>query len=166
MKIRAVIISKVKTELNSFKDLKLTIANQSIAGFIALSKKVANIKDVYDERELRALSPQLHFQKEVDKRTGYRTKQMLVAPILSSNDDDELLGVVQLLNSKTNEPFSQAAVDGVNELCQTLAIAFSQRQKSQQTVKSKYDHLVTDAVVSSAELDLATRSARRKGYRA
>ncbi len=159
---KSCIISKVKTGLNSFKDLKLPIANQSIAGFIALSKKVANIKDVYDERELRELSPQLHFQKEVDKRTGYRTKQMLVAPILDASDD-ELLGVVQLLNSKTNEPFSQTAVDGVNELCQTLAIAFKQRQNIQRTVKSKYDHLVKDAVMSSAELDLATRSARRKG---
>jgi len=159
---KSCIISKVKTGLNSFKDLKLPIANQSIAGFIALSKKVANIKDVYDERELRDLSPQLHFQKEVDKRTGYRTKQMLVAPILNANDD-ELLGVVQLLNSKANIPFSQTAVDGVSELCQTLAIAFKQRQKVQQSVKSKYDHLVTDAVMSSAELDLATRSARRKG---
>ena len=159
---KSCIISKVKTGLNSFKDLKLPIANQSIAGFIALSKKVANIKDVYDERELRELSPQLHFQKEVDKRTGYRTKQMLVAPILNANDE-ELLGVVQLLNSKANIPFTQTAVDGVNELCQTLAIAFKQRQKIQQSVKSKYDHLVTDAVMSSAELDLATRSARRKG---
>ncbi len=159
---KSCIISKVKTGLNSFKDLKLPIANQSIAGFIALSKKVANIKDVYDERELKDLSPQLHFQKEVDKRTGYRTKQMLVAPILNANDD-ELLGVVQLLNSRANIPFSQTAVDGVNELCQTLAIAFKQRQKVQQSVKSKYDYLVTEAVMSSAELDLATRSARRKG---
>jgi len=159
---KSCIVSKVKTGLNSFKDLKLPIANQSIAGFIALSKKVANIKDVYDERELKELSPQLHFQKEVDKRTGYRTKQMLVAPILNVNDD-ELLGVVQLLNSKANVPFTQISVDGVNELCLTLAIAFKQRQKVQQSVKSKYDHLVTDAVVSSAELDLATRSARRKG---
>ena len=159
---KSCIISKVKTGLNSFKDLKLPIANQSIAGFIALSKKVANIKDVYDERELRELSPQLHFQKEVDKRTGYRTKQMLVAPILNVNDD-ELLGVVQLLNSKANVPFTQISVDGVNELCLTLAIAFKQRQKVQQSVKSKYDHLVTDAVMSSSELDLATRSARRKG---
>ncbi|MCH6584777.1 MAG: Flp pilus assembly complex ATPase component TadA, partial [Proteobacteria bacterium] len=159
---KSCIVSKVKTGLNSFKDLKLPIANQSIAGFIALSKKVANIRDVYDEKELKELSPQLHFQKEVDKRTGYRTKQMLVAPILNDNDD-ELLGVVQLLNSKTNEPFSRIAVDGVNELCQTLAIAFRQRQKVQKSVKSKYSYLVTDAVMSSAELDLATRSARRKG---
>ena len=159
---KSYIISKVKTGLNSFKDLKLPIANQSIAGFIALSKKVANIKDVYDEKELKELSPQLHFQKEVDKRTGYRTKQMLVAPILNDNDGG-LLGVVQLLNSKANKPFSQIAVDGVNELCQTLAIAFKQRQKAQKSVKSKYSYLVTDAVMSLAELDLATRSARRKG---
>lgn len=159
---KSCIISKVKTGLNSFKDLKLPIADQSIAGFIALSKKVANIKDVYDERELKELCPQLHFQKEVDKRTGYRTKQMLAAPILDANND-ELLGVVQLLNSKTNMPFTHTDVDGVNELCQTLAIALKQRQKIQQSVKSKYDHLISDAVMSASELDLATRSARRKG---
>jgi len=43
------IVSKVKTGLNSFKDLKLPIAEHSIAGYVALAKKTANIKDVYDE---------------------------------------------------------------------------------------------------------------------
>ena len=76
------IVSKVKTGLNSFKDLKLPIAEHSIAGYVALAKRTANIKDVYDENELRALNPNLRFLQEVDKRTGYRTKQMLVAPIL------------------------------------------------------------------------------------
>ena len=47
------IVSKVKTGLNSFKDLKLPIAEHSIAGYVALAKKTANIKDVYDENELR-----------------------------------------------------------------------------------------------------------------
>jgi light-regulated signal transduction histidine kinase (bacteriophytochrome) len=42
------IISKVKTGLNSFKDLKLPIAEQSIAGFVAVHKKMINIRDVYD----------------------------------------------------------------------------------------------------------------------
>src|SRR6266498_5855260 len=60
------IISKVKTGLNSFKDLKLPIAEHSIAGYVALSKKTANIKDVYDETELRALNPNLRFLQEVD----------------------------------------------------------------------------------------------------
>ena len=35
---KASIISKVKTGLNSFKDLKLPIAEQSIAGYVALSR--------------------------------------------------------------------------------------------------------------------------------
>ena len=33
------IVSKVKTGLNSFKDLKLPIAEHSIAGYVALSRK-------------------------------------------------------------------------------------------------------------------------------
>ena len=46
------IVSKFKTGLNSFKDLKLPIAEHSIAGYVALAKKPINIKDCYDEAEL------------------------------------------------------------------------------------------------------------------
>jgi hypothetical protein len=78
------IVSKVKTGLNSFKDLKLPIAEHSIAGYAAFAKKTLNIKDVYDDAELRSLNPNLRFLQEVDKRTGYRTKQMLVSPIIEA----------------------------------------------------------------------------------
>src|SRR3972149_4480273 len=69
------IVSKVKTGLNSFQDLKLPIAEHSIAGYVALAKKTVNIKDVYDEAELRGLSPRRRFLQEGENRTGYRTKQ-------------------------------------------------------------------------------------------
>src|SRR5712672_3642882 len=85
------IVSKVKTGLNSFKDLKLPIAEHSIAGYVALSRKLTNIKDVYDEAELKAINPNLRFLQEVDKRTGYRTKQQLVAPIVDQSAN-ELIG--------------------------------------------------------------------------
>src|SRR5688500_14097335 len=55
------IVSKVKTGLNSFKDLKLPIAEHSIAGYVALSKKMLSIKDVYDEAELKSFNPSLRF---------------------------------------------------------------------------------------------------------
>ncbi|HYF18401.1 MAG TPA: secretion system protein E, partial [Ramlibacter sp.] len=45
---RSAIISKVKTGLNTAKDLKLPISPQSIAGFVAHSKQMVNIADVYD----------------------------------------------------------------------------------------------------------------------
>lgn len=159
---KASIISKVKTGLNSFKDLKLPIAEQSIAGYVALSRKLANIKDVYDEAELKSFNPNLRFLQEVDKRTGYRTKQMLVAPIIDAQAS-ELIGVVQIINNKSGQPFGQLEEEGVSALTQTLAIAFRQRQKSAAPVKTKYDYLVADAVLSAQEFDLATRSARRKG---
>jgi type II secretory ATPase GspE/PulE/Tfp pilus assembly ATPase PilB-like protein len=154
------IVSKVKTGLNSFKDLKLPIAEHSIAGYVALSKKTVNLKDVYDEGELRALNANLRFLQEVDKRTGYRTKQMLVAPIVEQSTS-ELIGVIQIINNKTGVPFGGLAEEGVHELAQTLAIAFKQRQKPQ-LVKTKYDYLIADAVLSAGEFELASRQARKK----
>ena len=157
---RQSIVSKVKTGLNSFKDLKLPIAEHSIAGYVALSKRIANLKDVYDENELRALNQNLRFLQEVDKRTGYRTKQMLVAPILEAGSN-ELIGVIQIINNKAGVPFGALAEEGVGELAQTLAIAFKQRQKPH-TAKSKYDYLIADAVISLGEFELAARKARKK----
>jgi type II secretory ATPase GspE/PulE/Tfp pilus assembly ATPase PilB-like protein len=154
------IVSKVKTGLNSFKDLKLPIAEHSIAGYVALSKKAINIKDVYDDNELRAINQNLRFLQEVDKRTGYRTKQMLVAPIVEGGTS-ELIGVIQIINNKAGVPFGALTEEGVAELSQTLAIAFRQRQKPQ-LVKTKYDYLIADAVLSAGEFELASRQARKK----
>jgi type II secretory ATPase GspE/PulE/Tfp pilus assembly ATPase PilB-like protein len=154
------IISKVKTGLNSFKDIKLPISEQSIAGFVAVNKRVINIRDVYDDAELKSYSPHLNFLKAVDAKTGYRTKQMLVAPIVDPKTKD-LIGVVQIINSKTGQPFPPNMEEGVVQLCETLAIAFRQRQ-GPMAVRTKYDALVTNAVISAEELELAQRSARRK----
>ena len=92
---RTSIVSKVKTGLNSINQLKLPISDKSVAGYVALNRKLINICDVYDDAELRSYSPELHFLREVDHRTGYRTKQMLIAPIIDELSN-ELLGVVQL----------------------------------------------------------------------
>jgi len=154
------IVSKVKTGLNSFKDLKLPIAEHSIAGYVALAKKTVNIRDVYDDAELKSLNPNLRFLQEVDKRTGYRTKQMLVAPIVDGQHQ-ELIGVIQIINNKSGAPFGPLTEEGVAELSQTLAIAFRQRQKPQM-VKSKYDYLISEAVLSAGEFELASRQARKK----
>src|SRR5674476_518141 len=75
------IVSKVKTGLNSSRDLILPITPQSIAGYVAYSKQLLNLPDVYDEEALKQIHPALTFLKEVDKRSGYRTRQMLVGPI-------------------------------------------------------------------------------------
>ena len=157
------LVSKVKTGLNSFKDLKLPIAEHSLAGYAAMHKKLLNVKDVYDEKELAQYSTQLRFLQEVDKRTGYRTKQMLAAPILDAASGD-LVGVIQVINNKAGVPFAALIEEGVQELAQTMAVALRQHQRQQSsTTKNKYDYLVADAVLSAAEFELAARTARRKG---
>lgn len=159
---RQSIVSKVKTGLTSFKDLKLPINDQSIAGHVALHKQLINITDVYDEAELQRHSPNLHFLKEVDKRTGFRTRQMLVSPIVELPSND-LLGVIQAINTKNSPRFDDLSEEGITGIAETLAIALRQRQKPQAIVRGKYDDLVTNAILSAEELDLASRSARRKG---
>ncbi len=128
---------------------------------MALSRKLTNIKDVYDEAELKAINPNLRFLQEVDKRTGYRTKQQLVTPIVEQGGA-ELIGVIQIINNKAGRRRSgRSPKRGVSELAQTLAIAFRQRQKPQ-LVKTKYDYLISDAVLSAGEFELASRQARKK----
>lgn len=155
------IISKVKTGLNSFKDIRLPISEQSIAGYVAYTKSLVNLSDVYDDVELKQYSEKMHFLQEVDKRTGYRSKQMLVTPVV--DEAAQLLGVLQLINHKTDTPFAEFEIEGAGELAKTLAIAFTQRQKTPFVARSKYDYLIADAVLASAEMDLAQRAARQKG---
>ncbi len=156
------IVSKVKTGLNSFKDIKLPISESSLAGFCALHKRHMNIKDVYDDAELKQFSPNLAFLKAVDQRTGYRSKQMLIAPILGGESGTELMGVLQLINNLSGQPFSSLHDEGVMELAKTLAIAFRVRQQMPGQIASKFEYLVIDSIIQAGELDLATKAARRK----
>jgi type II secretory ATPase GspE/PulE/Tfp pilus assembly ATPase PilB-like protein len=156
------IVSKVKTGLNSFKDIKLPISESSLAGYAALNKRHMNIKDVYDDSELKQYSPNLTFLKAVDQRTGYRSKQMLIAPILGGDSGTDLMGVIQLINNLAGQPFSSLHDEGVVELSKTLAIAFRVRQQMPGSVQSKFEYLVIDNVIAAGELDLATKAARRK----
>lgn len=155
------IFSKVKTGINSKKDLVLPVNTQSIAGYVATCKRSVRIRDAYDEAELKAYAPDLRYLRAVDQITGYRVKQMLASPIVSASTG-ELLGVIQLLNNRVGDSFTVIAEAGLKELCETLAIAFVQRTKAPLAAHSKYESLVVDSVISAPELELAARWARRK----
>jgi type II secretory ATPase GspE/PulE/Tfp pilus assembly ATPase PilB-like protein len=160
---RASIVSKVKTGLNTSKDLKLPISPQSLAGYAASAKQMINIADVYDDEALKRIHPNLSFLKEVDKRSGYRTKQMMVVPIL---DSDTLHGVLQVINNKSDQPFGELEVEGATQLCKTLATAIRQRMQKaedgQRKRATKYDGLVAAGVLTSDELQTCIKTAREE----
>ena len=158
---RSAIISKVKTGLNASRDLKLPISAQSIAGYVAFSKQVVNLADVYDDEALKRVHPTLSFLKEVDKRSGYRTKQMLVVPIM---DGDTVHGVLQVINNKSDQPFGELEMEGAAQLCKTLATAIRQRmqkaEEGQRRKATKYDGLLSAGVLTAEELQAAVQKAR------
>jgi hypothetical protein len=154
---KASMVSKVKTGLASFKQLKLPISAQSIAGYAALSRRLLNIADVYDEAELKRIDPELCFQQGVDRRTGYRTQQMLVAPILA--DNGEPLGVLQLINNHRGGPFGEMVEEGVQLLCDSMAVAFTARANAPQRDRSRFAAMISESVLSRSQLEAAQRSA-------
>ncbi|MBV8633035.1 MAG: GAF domain-containing protein [Burkholderiaceae bacterium] len=155
---RTTIETMIKTGLNSFKDFSLPISDRSVAGYVALSKKMVNVVDVYDEAEMAKFNPSFQFLKKVDKRTGFRTREMLVAPIVHERTR-ELLGVLQIINNRAGGAFTSIMEEGAVELCNTLAVAFAQRLQTP-AVRSKYHPLVASGVIAMAELELAGQEAR------
>jgi hypothetical protein len=87
---------------------------------------------------------------------------MMIAPILGGESGSELMGVIQLINNLSGQPFSSLQEEGVVELSKTLAIAFRVRQQMPGSVQSKFEYLVIDNVIAAGALDLATKAARRK----
>ena len=65
---------------------------QGIAGEIFKLKKIVNVKDAYNNP---------HFNKAIDRQTGYETKTILGAPLLDL--EGKLMGVIQILNKKDGE---------------------------------------------------------------
>jgi type II secretory ATPase GspE/PulE/Tfp pilus assembly ATPase PilB-like protein len=166
---RTAIISKIKIGLNTSRDLKLPISPQSLAGFVAFSQKVLNITDVYDELALRKIDPSLNFLQEVDRRSGYRTKQVMVLPIIhkstqSGQADDVLYGVLQLINNKRDHAFRSHDVDRASQLCKTLATAIRQRvlkaDEDRRRKATRYDGLVSTGLITVAQLMASEQQAR------
>ena len=159
---RHFINAKVKTGLHAITGLRLPVAANSIAGYVALTRRVLNIKNVYDKAELAAFSPEIEFRKDIDEHSGFRSREMLVSPIVDP-EKDELQGVVQLINSVAGKPFSSFLEDGLQGLAQTLGVAFAQRNRPNNLPRSRYQQLVEDARLTGEELQAATTSARQKG---
>ncbi len=67
---------------------------KGIAGAVAVSGQLLNIKDVYKDTR---------FNPEVDRKTGFRTHSMLTAPMF--NAKNQVIGVFQVLNRKGGKSF-------------------------------------------------------------
>lgn len=90
-------LEKQNNDRQTFKSVYLPLTKESIAGYVAITGEVLNIDDVYH------IPPTVQYRvnKDFDKKAGYRSKSMLVVPMLDHKD--EIIGVLQLINSLNDE---------------------------------------------------------------
>ncbi len=77
-----------------FRERVMEISESSVAGYVAKTGKSVNIEDAYH------MTPEVPYSinRKFDEDSGYRTKSILAVPM--RNQKDEIVGVLQLINSK------------------------------------------------------------------
>lgn len=140
-------------------EIRIPVSNTSIAGCSALKQKLINIKDVYNKKELASIDPDLKFDKSWDKKTGFKTKQVLVVPVIFKKF---LLGAIQLINRKDGGSFANIDEQSVAELAKILGIALYNQRRMAKARPSKFDHIMENHILTQKELDKAIADARER----
>ncbi len=85
-----------RTQLNKkqiYTNVKIPINANSIAGYVAICRKILKIDDVY---ELGNQFP-FSFNRQFDENSNYKTTSMLTVPLIVG--DERVIGVIQIINS-------------------------------------------------------------------
>ncbi|GJL78390.1 MAG: hypothetical protein NPINA01_13790 [Nitrospinaceae bacterium] len=150
------IYSKLKTE-NIINEIRVPISSKSIAGWVAEQKRPINIADVYNQEDLRKYHPEITFDSSWDKKSGLRTKSMLVYPLIHNG---KTMGVLQLINKKYGETFTKFDQKNILIIADHLALAFSNQQNTAPKKKSKFGYLVDNGIITQEELNKGIYKAR------
>ncbi len=140
------------------KEIRVPINNRSIAGYVANAGKMVNITDAYDAAELKSIDKTLTFDQRWDKTSGFRTKQILAAPIFHNN---MLMGVVQILNKKGGVgKFTEDEKDYLQEISDVLGVAFFNQGRYARKRESRFDYLISHDLLTEEDLDNARNESR------
>lgn len=161
------VVDKLRNEIYSIflagtqlKEFRVPINNKSIAGYVANTGTVVDIVNAYDQAELQNIDAELSFDDSWDKKSGFKTRQILAAPIYNSN---QLMGVIQILNRKTSEGnFSEEEIGLALEIAEVLGVAFYNQQRFARYRKTRFDYLISHDLLKEEELESAWEESREK----
>ena len=144
---------------SQLKEIRVPISNQSIAGYVANKNRIVNISDAYNQAELKSIDSELTFDSSWDKKSGFRSKQILAAPIFY---EDQLMGVIEILNRKTGDgQFTEEEVSLAVEIAEVLGVAFYNQQRFKRRRKTRFDFLITRGLIKEEEMEAAWKEARK-----
>ena len=99
-------------------------ADKGISGHVATTGQVLNIPDAYKDPR---------FNPDIDKKTGYKTENMLTMPL--SNAEGHILGVFQVLNKKDG-PFTERDESLLTAISHIAATTIENSQLYEEQVES------------------------------
>ncbi|TAN47304.1 MAG: GAF domain-containing protein [Rhodospirillales bacterium] len=104
----------------------------NVASLVALTGETINIADAYESKEF-----DFSGTRKFDTGTGYRSKSFLTVPL--KNRSNEVIGVLQLINARTDEgvvfDFSPDIVPLIEALASQAAVALDNRSLIDAQVK-------------------------------
>lgn len=154
---RRELVSRFKTG-DEISEIRVAISPKSLSGYSVYKQSLVNVKNVYDEKELLAIDGALEFDKSWDLKTGFRTMEVLVVPVVYKGFS---LGAIQLINKKGSGAFDEKDESSVRELSKVLGIALhNQKKMALNRRPRKFDYLLEHHILTRKELDHATAKAR------
>lgn len=120
--------SKVATGIDTSEEIRFP-AHLGLAGYVVKTGEVLNIKDAYDDPR---------FNKDIDKKTGYRTRNILCMPM--RNRKMEIIGVFQVLN-KQHDHFDKVDEDLLTAIATNAGVAIENATLAKE-MKISFDSFV------------------------
>ncbi len=122
---KGVLIPKILQGVSEPVDITIPIG-QGIAGWTAKTGEIINIEDAYSDPR---------FNPEFDKKFNFRTYSLLSLPLLNQNGD--IIGVIQVLNKRDAEKFSQTDVLLLEALAAQASIFLENAQLYQDLLQKR-----------------------------
>ena len=120
--------------------------NSMVAAYVGLTGETVNIEDAY-----KAEGFDFSGTKMFDEKTGYYSKSFLTVPL--KNHEDEIIGVLQLLNAQTNKnkkiiEFTSEIQSKVEALASQAAVAITNKNliKDLENLFESFIKLIASAI--------------------
>lgn len=150
-----------------FQSRLIPLSKESLAGYVGVTGEVLNIADAY---EIPAEQPYA-FDPTFDQSNDYRTRSMLLVPMLTPQHD--VIGVLQLINARgtTGErderivPFDPRFEDLVSSMASQAAVAVRNAQLTEELKNAYRDTVIALSVAAEfRDRDTAAHIQRMSHY--
>jgi HD-GYP domain-containing protein (c-di-GMP phosphodiesterase class II) len=148
----------------AFKGFYVALDKGSLAGYVGVTGKVLNLKDVYKIPSSR----EYHFNRSFDEKNNYRTQSMLIVPLKDVSGD--VVGVLQLINARRGRsviPFDRRFENLLLSLAGQAAVAIKNTLLTQELKEAYLDTIFRLSVAAEyKDYDTAAHIQRMSQYSA